>query len=75
MVEVCDVKLGYSVGPVFSGYMHMFICLHFWQGVLANDLLDGLLDEIQTSHADHCVSKVCSLIKKRDRIERIDIGL
>ena len=75
MVEVCDVKLGYSVGPVFSGDMRMFVCLHFSQGVVATDLLDGLCDEIQTSHADQCVSKVCSLIKKRYRIERIDSGL
>lgn len=46
MVEVCDVKLVYSVGPVFSGEIHMSICLHFSQGVVATDFLDGLCDEI-----------------------------
>ena len=75
MVEVCDVKLGYSVGLIFSDDMCMFMCLHFSQGVVASDLLDGMCDEIRTSNADQCVLKVCSLIKKRDRIERIDIGL
>lgn len=43
MVEVFDVKLGYSVGPVFSGEIHMFMCLHFSQGVVATDLLDGFV--------------------------------
>jgi hypothetical protein len=75
VVEVCDVKLGYSVGHVFSGDVRMFMCLHFSQGVVATDLLDGLCDDIQTSHADQCVSNVCSLIKKRYRIGRIYIGL
>lgn len=46
MVEVCDVKLGYSVGPVFSGEIHMSICLHFSQGVAPSDFLYGLCDEI-----------------------------
>jgi hypothetical protein len=75
VVEVCDVKLGFSVGPLFSGEMRTFKCLHFSQGAVATDLLDGLCGEIQTSHADQCVSKVDSLIKKRDKVERIDIGL
>jgi hypothetical protein len=58
-------KLTYSVGPDFSADI-MFMCLKFSQQVAAIDFLDDMFDKIQTSHAEPCVSKVCSLIWKRD---------
>jgi hypothetical protein len=70
VVEVCDVKLGYSRAHVFRWHMHVYV-----PAFLAGSCSNWLAGWLVWWDSDIKCWPVCSLIKKRVRIERVDIGL